>query len=183
MATSTAERVWTGGRPLREAYGEFVWRRPALFHRELVLEAGSEALASLRWDRWYNFDAVAESADGRWHVQRLRSIWAMTGVVVREAATGAEVATFQRRWRGAGEVRFATGARYGWRFEGFWRRIYSWTDASGTPLITIRSVFGFAGYRYEMSVDPAARSLAELPVLVLLGGYVMALLAASRRSH
>jgi len=182
VATSTAERVWTGGRPLREAYGEWVWRRPALFHRELVLEAGSEPLASLRWDRWYSWDATAESADGRWHVKRQRSIWTMTGVAVKEAATGTEVATFQRRWQGTGEVRFATGAQYGWRFEGFWRRIYSWADASGTRLVTIRSVIGFGGHRYEMSVDPAARSLAELPVLVLLGGYVMALLSARRHS-
>jgi hypothetical protein len=147
-----------------------------------VLEAGSEQLASLHWDKWYSFDAVAESGDGRWQVHRLRSIWAMTGVAVKEAATGAEVATFQRHWRGTGEVRFTTGAQYGWRFEGFWRRTYSWTDASGVQLVTLRSV-GFGGYRHEMSVDPAARSLAELPVLVLLGGYVMALLAARRRSH
>jgi hypothetical protein len=31
-----------------------------------------------------------------------------------------------------------------------------------------------------MDVDPSARSLAELPVLVLLGGYVMAMISAQR---
>ena len=57
MATVTAERAWTGGRPLREAYGDLVWRKPALLRREMVLEAGSETLASLFWDKWYSFDA------------------------------------------------------------------------------------------------------------------------------
>jgi len=180
MATVTSERVWTG-RPLRETYGDFAWRRPTLLSREMILEAGSETLASLRWDKWYSFDAVAESADGRWRLHRRRLISVLSSCVVTEAATGAEVATFQRNWRSTGEVRFASGSQFHWGFEGFWRRTYFWADGSGTQLMTMRSVLGFGLHRYEMSVDPAARSLAELPVLVMLGGYVMAML--SRRRH
>ena len=182
MATATAARVWTGGRPLREAYGDFVWRRPGLFSRELNLEAGSETLASLHWDKWYNFDAVAESADGRWLLHRRRSLAVLSGCIVTEAATGAEVATYQRSWRSTGEVRFASGSQFPWRFEGFWRRTYFWADGSGAPLVAMRSVLGFGGTSYEMSVEPAARSLAELPVLVLLGGYIMAMLSTRRHS-
>lgn len=181
MATVTSERAWTGGRPLREAYGDFVWRKPALLSREMILEAGSETLASLHWDKWYSFDAVAESADGRWLLRRRRSIAVLSGCIVTDAATGAEVATYQRNWRSTGEVAFSSGSRFAWKYEGFWRRTYYWADAGGTRLVTMRSVLGFGGTSYEMSVDPAARSLAELPVLVMLGGYVMAML--SRRRH
>lgn len=183
MTAMTAPRVWTGGRPLREAYGDLLWRRPSVFSRELVLEAGSEALASLHWEKWYNFDAVGESADGRWVLHRRRSIAVLGGCVVTEAATGVEVATYQRNWRSTGEARFASGSQFPWRFEGFWRRTYFWADASGAPLVTMRSLLGFGGHSYEMSVEPAARSLAELPVLVLLGGYIMAMLSRHRHSY
>lgn len=181
MAATAAERAWTGGRPLREAYGEMAWRRPGLFRRELILEAGSEQLASLTWEKWYGFEAAGESADGRWHLRRRRISSVMGACAVLDAGTGAEVATFARNWRGSGEVRFASGARYAWKPEGFWRRTYSWTTESGARLIGFRARLGF-GATYEMTIEPAARSVAELPVLVLLGGYVMAMLAARRHS-
>ena len=60
MATTTADRVWTGGRPLREALlGDLGWRRPGVFSRELILEAGSERLASLLWKKRFSFEAHA----------------------------------------------------------------------------------------------------------------------------
>ena len=183
MTTTTAARVWTGGRLLRDAYGDMVWRRPSLLGRELILEAGSEALARLSWAKWYSFDAVGESADGRWLLERRRSITVLSGCIVKEAATGEEVASFQRSWRSTGEARFASGIQYGWRYEGFWRRTYYWADEAGSRLVTFQSVFGFPGHRYEVGVDPAARSRAELPVLVLLGGYVMSMLTRRRHSH
>ena len=183
MTAMTATRVWTGGRPLREAYGDLLWRRPSVFGREMILEAGSEALASLHWEKWYSFDAVGESADGRWLLHRRRSIAVLSGCVVTEAATGVEVATYQRNWRSTGEARFASGSQFPWRFEGFWRRTYFWADEAGSRLVTFQSVFGFGGHRYEVGIDPAARERAELPVLVLLGGYIMAMLSTRRHAH
>ena len=167
------------GRPLREALlGDLAWRRPGVFSRRLDLEAGSERLAGLRWEKWYSFEAVAESADGRWIIGRKGSV-VSRDYRARDAASGAEVAAFTRNWRGFGFARFASGAEYRWRHEGFWRRRYFWADADGRPLITFRTVFRL-GRTYEMEADPAARPLDELPVLVLLGGYVMAMISASR---
>ena len=169
-----------GGRPLREALlGDLIWRRPGMFTRELILEAGSEQLASLRWENWYSFEAAAESADGLWTIARRRSASLLGDVVVRDHASGAEVAAFKRSWRGTGVVRFASGAEYHWKREGFWCPRYFWAAEDGPPLLTFRTVLGF-GRSYEMDVDPTARSLVELPVLVLLGGYVMALISAQR---
>ena len=179
-AMATTVRPWTGGRPLRDAYGDFIWRRPGLFRRELILEAGSEQLARLTWDKWYSFDATADSADGRWLMRRRRSISLGRGCIVEEVKTGTEVATFRRNWRGTGEVRFASGVQYAWKSEGFWRTTHFWLDASGTRLVVMRPLLGFGGRTYEMRVEPAARTLAELPVLVLLGGYVMALRSSQK---
>ena len=171
-----------GGRPLREALlGDLGWRRPGMFSRELILEAGSEALATLRWEKWFRFEALAESADGLWIIGRRRSASLLGDYVVRDHVSGTEAAAFKRDWRGAGVVRFASGAKYRWGHEGFWRPRYFWAAESGQPLLSFRALIGF-GRSYEMDVDPSARSLAELPVLVLLGGYVMALISARRRA-
>jgi hypothetical protein len=180
LATSAAERVWVGGRPLREALlGDLVWSRPGVFSRELILEAGSEKLATLRWEKWFSFEAIAESADGLWIIGRRRSASFLGDHVVRDPASGAEVAAFKRSWRGTGVVRFASGAKVDWGREGFWRPRYFWALKGGRPLLSFRAVLGF-GRSVAMDVDPPARSLAELPVLVLLGGYVMALISAQR---
>jgi len=182
VTTISQARVWTGGRPLRQAFGDFFWRRPNAFGRDLVLEAGSEQLASLHWEKWYSYEALGQSADGRWLLTRHRGGSLMGGCVVRDATNGAEVATFQRRWRGAGSVRFASGVEYAWQHEGFWRPQYFWAGPDGRPLVTFKGLLSF-GKSYEMTVDPAARERAELPVLVVLGSYVMAMVSTHKHSH
>jgi len=180
MTGAGARGSSAGSRPLRTAlFGDLCWRRPGLFSRELVLEAGSERLAVLRWDRWFSFEAVAESADGRWILGRRRGASILGDHVARDAASGAEVAWLKRGWRGTGTVRFPSGAEYRWAREGFWRPRYAWVGEGRKPLITFRSLFAF-GRGSEMTVDPAARALAELPLLVLLGGYTMAMISAQR---
>jgi hypothetical protein len=63
--------------------------------------------------------------------------------------------------------------------KGFWRPRYFWAAGDDRPLMTFRSVFGF-GRNYEIEVDPAARTLEELPVLTLLGGYTMVMITGQR---
>jgi hypothetical protein len=180
MAPAGASRTFM--RPLRDSlYGDLIWRRPRFFRSELVLEAGSERLASLIWPKWYSFDAVAESADGRWTIGRRRGMGLRAPCVVLNADSGAEVATIRRGWRGMGTARFASGAEYAWGREGFWHPRYHWAAGPSGPLITFRGLYAI-GKSYEMTVDPRARALAELPVLVLLGTYVMALISAQARS-
>jgi len=177
----TADGSFLSTRPLRDSLlGDLLWRGHGAFARELVLEAGSERIAVVRWKRWYSFEAVAESADGRWLLGRRRASSLRGNPVVRDAATREEVAGLQRGWRGTGVLRFASGVEFGWEREGFWRPRYSWTTGDGRTLLGFRVLFGFRP-RFEMTVDPAAREREELPVLVVLGAYVMALDAAQRR--
>jgi hypothetical protein len=172
-----------GARPLsRSTFGDMLWSRPGLFRRELRLEAGSELLARLRWEKPFSSDAVAESADGRWIIQRERSFGPGRPLCVREIASGAEVATFTPRWRGAGVIRFTSGTEFRLKREGFWRPRYFWTDRKETRLVTFHSVLGFRR-SFEMTVDDAARRLAELPVLVTLGAYIMSRRARGSHAH
>jgi len=162
-------------RPLRDSlYGDLLWRRPSLFRNELRLESGSETLATLRWERLLSTEAVAESADGRWIIVRHRMASLRGEVAVRAAESEQTLATFKRAWRRKGTLEFASGSGFRWEREGFWRPEWFWSSAKTARLVTFRSRLGFTN-RYEMAVDPAALRIEELPVLVLLGAYLMTL--------
>jgi len=168
-------------RPLADGlYGDLVWSRPGLFTRELRLESGSELLALLRWEKLFSFEAVGESADGRWIFGRRHAASLLGTVVVREADSQAEVATFPRQWRGTGTLRFASGTESTWGRSGFWRPTHVWSTPMQPRLVAFQRSYGLRRH-YLMEVDSVARGVAELPVLVLLGGYLMVLLA--RRGH
>jgi hypothetical protein len=175
------EAALTTGRPLRQVYGDLVWSRPGVFARELRLEAGSERLAVLRWPKVLGTGAEGESMDGRWRISGRRGGALNLGFVVKDAASDAEVAVMTRNWRGRGEVRFASGASYTWDREGFWHPEHFWTSATGERLVTWRARIGWT-IRYEMEVMEGARRLDELPVLVMLGTYVMAMMSRQRHA-
>ncbi|MBI1795590.1 MAG: hypothetical protein HY076_02580 [Candidatus Eisenbacteria bacterium] len=179
----TTTELWTGARPLREAlYGDLAWRRPHLLARDLVLEAGSERLAMLGWEKIFSMQATAIAADGRWTIGRHMVGPLKSQVIVRDAASEAVVATFERHWRGTGVVRFANGAEYRWARSGFWHPSWTWASNATESLLAFRARIGF-GVHMDMEVDPAAHRLGELPVLVLLGAYLMTMVVRRRRAH
>ena len=103
-------------------------------------------------------------------------------VVVRDADTQAQLATFQRHWRRTGILRFVSGAEYRWEREGFWRTRFFWSSARQERLVAYASRFGLHS-RCEMEVDPGAHRLHELPVLVLLGAYLMSMVSRQSSVH
>ena len=185
MASATmTETNRVGVRPLRDSlYGDLTWRRPALLRRELLLEAGSEVVARLRWESPWRTEALGETADGRWAIARQGIASLHPQVIVRDAATQALVATYtSERWRHTGVLRFAAGAEYRWRREGFWRAVRIWSSADAERLVAFRMRLGWSR-RYEMEVDPGALRVPALPVLVLLGAYLMSVMTAHSHAH
>lgn len=177
-ALDTTDEVRLGTRPLKDSlYGDLVWSRPRLFRRELLLEAGSEVLATIRWEKVLSFEAVGESADGRWIFARKGGL--RERVEVRDPVTREVGATFAGTWRGTGTLRFTSGAEFKWNREGFWRTRRFWSSSQQERLIVYASRVGWHS-RYELEVGPGALRVAELPVLVLLGAYLMTM--ESRKS-
>lgn len=180
---ATIDGAWTNTRPLRTSlFGDLVWRRPHALRRDMILEAGSEQLAMLRWEKLFSLQATATCADGRWLIGRHGIAALREQVTVRDAAGDATVATFDRHWRGTGVVKFESGAEYQWQRVGFWKPRWFWSSAAKEQLLTFRSVIGF-NTRIEMEADPAVHALDELPVLVMLGAYLMAVVIRRRHAH
>ncbi len=183
MTAATDRGELFGARPLRERlYGDLVWSRPGVFSRQMRLEAGSELLAVLRWERLLSFEAVAETGDGRWIIGRHATGTPRWQVVARDARSLAEVATYTHSWRGPRAAHFASGAQFTWEREGFWRPTYFWSSAQQPRMIGFKRTMGWK-HSVEMSVDPSAHGIAELPVLVLLGAYLMAMIATQSHAH
>jgi hypothetical protein len=177
---TTLDGAWSGSRPLGESLlGELIWSRPRALRRDLVLEAGSEQLALLRWEKLFSLQATAICADRRWIIGRQGAVALKSQIVMREAKSDQAVATFERSWRGAGVLRLAGGAEYRWQRTGVWRGTWSWSSALQERLVAFKSRHGVRT-KIEMEVDPSARELDEVPVLVLLGAYIMAVLVARR---
>jgi len=172
-ALDATDAVRLGTRPLRDSlYGDLVWSRPHLFRRELLLEAGSEVLAAVRWEKVLSFEAVGESAESRWIFARKGGL--RERVEVRNPVTREVVATFAATWRGTGTLRFTSGAEFTWNREGFWRTRRFWSSSQQERLIVYALRMGWRT-RYELEVGPGALRVEELPVLVLLGAYLMAM--------
>jgi hypothetical protein len=179
---ASRDGAWSATRPLRESLlGELVWRRPHALRRDLVLEAGSEQLAMLRWEKLFSLEAAAICADGRWIIGRRGPIALKSQVVMRAHGEDEPVATFDRDWRGTGILRLPSGAEYRWRRTGFWRSSWFWSSHLKERLIAFRSRLRFKP-SFEMEVDPAVRRLDDVPVLVLLGAYLMTVMVTRRRS-
>lgn len=167
-------------RPLRDALrGDLVWRHPGLFRRELELWAGSEKLASLRFIGLLRAGVVAESADGGLTYERIGLF--RGHVRVRDAATQAEIARFDCRWTGGGKLCFASGAEYRWSSSGLWRTRWGWSLGEEDRFLAFRSIFSLLG-DFEMEAQPQALRVAELPVLVLTGAYLMEMIICARAS-
>src|SRR5262249_3286332 len=150
--------------------------------RELRLEAGSELLALLRWEKLTSFEAVGEARDGRWIIGRRPASSLLGAGVVRDAPTMGEGATPDPPWRRPRTLRSAAGGEFQWERTGFWRTTFFWSTTKQPRLLAFKSLFGL-NRRYAMEADPAAHGLSQLPVLVLLGAYLMALESRRRHAH
>ncbi len=79
-------------------------------------------------------------------------------------------------WTGSGPVQFSDGRGYRWTKTSFWRPEWTFAARDGRILIQF---FPRASLRMRatVAVDPSARGIRELPVLLLLGWYLLVLMS------
>jgi hypothetical protein len=156
------------GRPLE-------WTQPNALRRRFELRAGGEVVATLRWEKTFGSSAVAESADGEW-VFRYTGIF-RSRISVRPAGSESEVAVLKPGWKGEGTLQGPGGRSYRWSCASFWRSEWLFANAAGEPLVRIKP--GSATFRQsaEVRVEPRAVSLPDLPLLAVLGFYLIVLMS------
>jgi hypothetical protein len=167
-------------RALHEVRGdELVWVRPKWSRFFFELRTGETVVATLAWAGGSR--AVGECAGAQYRFSR--EGWLRQRILVREGATGGPtgadareepVATFARR-RGGGTLTFPDEREFLWQKPRAWTTERVWTDGAATVLVR----FNPATRESPVTVtsQPQAADLAELPLLILLGQYLIVLAA------
>jgi hypothetical protein len=152
-----------------------LWIKPKWSRREYELRAGDAVLGTLVWKR--GSQALAEWGDSWYRFDRKG--WLNPHITVHGDASGQQasepLATFSPRggiltifegrtfvWKKA--QRTSTGRR--------WTGEHVWIDASGTELVRFRPVKHAS---VEVIMPPETSPQPELPLLTLVGQYLIAL--------
>ncbi|HEY3174142.1 MAG TPA: hypothetical protein VGK94_00105 [Candidatus Polarisedimenticolia bacterium] len=163
------------------AAGDLVWTRTARFSRAWELRSGDEVVASLTWPSTFSSRAVAVADGARWEFLREGTFRAR--VVLRDGAGGPEPARFERRFGGGGEIVFPDGRRLLWSRGGLIRSTWSFTTSDGFPVVTFSSELRWFRSIERLQIDETARSLSELPLLALVGWYLVILTRRNRAAR
>lgn len=151
---------------------ELVWVRTGARTRAYELRAQDDVVATLRWQK----GAVAEAAtaDGRWTFKR-QGFW-HPRVTVRALGSETDLAVFRASWTGSGILELPAERTFRWSAVNFWRSQWAWHDVGGQPLALFKSSgHGRTPAGGRVAIAPAAASIPELSLLLLLGWYLMVL--------
>ena len=156
--------------------GSLIWVKTSWRRKDYVLQYDGEDVATFRFQRLFGSLATAQSAEGCWTFQQVGLMRRRT--VVRECGDEREVAVFRNNWwTFGGTVELSTGERY--RITpNFWMTALTIANEVGDPIVRHHWVRLLKSSR-TVEIAPAARSLEELPWLVMLGWYL--LIQRSRR--
>jgi hypothetical protein len=170
-------------RPLREVAGkELRWAPASRFGRAVVLRAGPDIVAHLRWHGLLVRRAEASSADGSW-VFRQNTWFPPRRFGAEDATTGASLGVLTVGLVGTGELLLETGNHLHWKWSGVFPTWWQFADDRGTPLVRMRRTgFPPLGRRGLVDVAPAAFARPDLTLLITLGWF-MVINATRRRAR
>jgi hypothetical protein len=155
------------------ALGGLVWVQPARLKQEFELHGGDELVGSLRWERASL--ATGETENQSWTFKR-EGFW-HPRVTVRVAGSDDNIATFQPGWAGGGTLFLGGGAQLRFAAANFWRSQWDWLDAQDQPVVQFKSRHGLLKVEGQVEIEPGGIELPDLPLLVVLGWYLLVLFA------
>ncbi|HEY3570429.1 MAG TPA: hypothetical protein VGP73_21040 [Thermoanaerobaculia bacterium] len=147
------------------------WQQPQAFKCAYELRAGDELLGALRKTR--KFGAAMEAEIGGTRYTFEPAGFFRSRVTVREAGAAGEPAVFQSGFCGGGQLLLPDGRSYRWKMTSFWGSRWTFLDDSDRPLVSLRPRNRVFRTGSEVEIAPGALRMPELPVLVLLGWYLL----------
>jgi hypothetical protein len=150
-----------------------LWRKAPGQKRTWTLLDGDETLATLRREKALGTLATGEAAGRRWTFKRVGFF--RVRVTIRPEGSDQEIGVFHPRWTGGGELALADGRRFGWGQTSFWRQ--EWIFVAGEADELIRFRCGWSMAKAEVTISPSGGRVAELPLLAVLGWYLILLSA------
>jgi hypothetical protein len=155
------------------ATGQLLWVQPARLNQEYELRAGEEVVGRLRFQR--SSLATGDSAYQSWTFKR-EGFW-HPRITIRVPGSDDNVATFQPGWAGGGTLELAPGNQLRFAAANFWHSQWDWLDPQNQPLVHFKSHQGLLKVEGQVSIETAAIKSPDLPLLVVLGWYLLVLFA------
>ena len=158
-----------------------IWTPAAGSTGDHELRSGSDVLGTLRWEKRFSL-TVAEAAEGKWTFKRAGFFYPK--VTVRKAGSDTDLATYTPvgvQWPGmsAGHtIEFTDGRKFLWSSADAFSPEWTFKSASGEALIQIKP--GADKKSSEVLLTRTGLALPEASLLILLGSYVMLLVASER---
>ena len=163
-------------RSIREFPGrELKWTQPKLLNKYFELLSGEDLVGSLRWEKSFGSLAAAEASERQWTFKR--GGFLRPHVTVREADSTETIALFEANWGGTGSVQYRGGQPIRWVSSGFWRSRWMWLSDSGAEIAAFSSDHKFMKTEGRLEVSAHGAEVPELPLLALLGWYLLILAA------
>lgn len=150
------------------------WMHPDPSVREYVLRSGDGDVARMTWEKGHGSLANAELAGGKWTLKRIGFF--QPHITVRAAGSPTEIARFELGAGGGGVVHLANGHLFRWK-SNLWRSEWAWVNAAGEQGIRFRRDFSIDKREGIVEITPHALPDREVALLVVLGWYIIILLA------
>jgi hypothetical protein len=154
---------------IRESVGQnLTWIQPARTQQAFELHAGDVVVATLRFGR--ASPAIGEGDGHRWTFTR-EGFW-HPRVRVRLPGSDDNVATFQASWSGGGSLQLSDRVQR-FRAANFWHSQWDWQDGDKHSLVRFKSHRGLLKMEGQVEIEPGAAGVPELPLIVVLGWYLL----------
>jgi hypothetical protein len=165
---------------------QLFWLQPKVMERYYEFRSPDSALlASLKWGRGFAMSALAESANGMLIFERLGLF--KSGISIRQSPTDIPIANYSPKVFGKGILKFSDGRVYNFGPRDFWWRECAFTNSLGSPVVKFRNnrkIQSFSDIfkaRGKVEVAPEAGNLAELPLLITFGWFLLMLIRQRRK--
>lgn len=141
--------------------------------------ADTQLAGVLRFRSAFGTYATAESGDGCWTFKRVGFF--QTHVAIRACQSEAEVGEFRNNtWSGGGTLTLPDRQEY-YATTNFWQTRFQFQTEPGDPLVRFKTG-GLLHLSSQVEILPAARFLPDMPLMVLLGWYLIIMMQADAGS-
>lgn len=159
---------------------ELKWTQPKLLKGYFELLCGDDRIGTLRWEKSFGWLATAEVSEGQWTFERSFRGGFLPHVTVRESGSAETIAMFEANWSG-GSLQYRGGQRIRWVFSvQKWTSLLRhyrgcWVSENGLEIARFSHPLRIMKHEGRLEVSTHGAGLPELPLLALLGWYLMSL--------
>ncbi|OGN90953.1 MAG: hypothetical protein A2Y88_14160 [Chloroflexi bacterium RBG_13_48_10] len=167
--------------PLVNAKGsELYWVQPLTMRNNFILRSGERIFGRLEFRSVFSSLVQAVAAHETWTFNQVGFI--SPRVIVRRSGSESDLASYQPKWTGTeGQIKLSRGEVYIWRVANFWSTRYAIANKDGTEIVTYQSgsdekkISNLFKQQARVHITLEAWQLSELPLIVMLGWYLVIL--------